>query len=159
EPAPGDTDGLSLSARIAAADAAGESGDSLDAIRSAAMHALEEARSIKQRSFVETHGPREGAEPSMVEDAVVDDAVAIDPGTHVEDEVVEPRHVVHMDYSPTVAPPPRHAQAEDVDESEEPTRIESRYSRNSAKLPRIGVNPTNSTSTIANLRKQMTADN
>ena len=37
-------------------------------------------------------------------------------------------------------------------------RVESRYSRNSAKLPRIGVEPGSNSDTIANLRKQMTAD-
>ncbi|VAV91364.1 hypothetical protein MNBD_ACTINO01-1784, partial [hydrothermal vent metagenome] len=46
-------------------------------------------------------------------------------------------------------------------DDDEPTDdpVESRYSRNSAKLPRIGIEPGSSSDTIANLRRQMTADN
>ena len=57
-------------------------------------------------------------------------------------------------------PPVRLAEStdDDDDDDDEPTPVESRYSRNSAKLPRIGVDASSASSTIANLRKQMTAD-
>jgi hypothetical protein len=62
-----------------------------------------------------------------------------------------------MDYSPSV-PYPTHddaIEASDPTEPEKPKEVESRYSRNSAKLPRIGIDPSSASSSIANLRKQL----
>ena len=66
-----------------------------------------------------------------------------------------------MDYSPSV---PRKAPEPDVEASVEAdgeaadAEVESRYSRNSAKLPRLGIDPSTASSSIANLRKQMKTD-
>ncbi|MCL1600490.1 MAG: hypothetical protein M3112_02985, partial [Actinomycetia bacterium] len=66
-----------------------------------------------------------------------------------------------LDYSPSVAAPVRTTDEvdEDDDEDEEEEMVQSRYSRNSAKLPRLGIEPAAASSAIADLRKQMTADN
>ena len=99
------------------------------------MDALEEARALKDQSFADRHP--ESGEPS-------------------EGSSEPPRF--HIDYSPAVEPPPKDkADAED-DASDEEAPVESRYSRNSARLPRIGVDASSASDTIANLRKQMTAE-
>lgn len=62
-----------------------------------------------------------------------------------------------IDYSPSV---PHHTEVDIVDEDdlEKPAATESRYARHSAKLPRIGIDPSTTSSSFANLRKQMTSD-
>ena len=132
------TDGASLADRVAAADSGPQATeDSLDAIRNDAMHALEEARSINdQQSTVEP----------------------------VDSDQVEPevpsRPVAPIDYSPSAPAPKSHSADEDLDEVDDAEQaVESRYSRNSAKLPRLGIEPGSASSTIADLRKQMTAEN
>jgi hypothetical protein len=62
-----------------------------------------------------------------------------------------------MDYSPSVPAPPK-AETVVEEETDEPVVVESRYARNSAKLPRIGIDASSASSAIANLRKQMTSD-
>ncbi|MDA2980029.1 MAG: DivIVA domain-containing protein [Actinomycetota bacterium] len=66
-----------------------------------------------------------------------------------------PRPVI--DYSPSVPPKPKKVDVGD-DEDDETAFVESRYRRNSAKLPRIGVSAASAAGAIANLRKQMTSD-
>ena len=175
--------GMSLADRIAAGAATDGEPDSLDAIRSAAMVALEEARAIKERSFAEAHGERT-PDPSSVPHMPSDNHVTFaDPDapvtfgdetsdrTTAEDQHETPSTVggdpfapapdLHIDYSPAVAPQPKAEVADEDEEGEAEDflpRVESRYSRNSAKLPRIGVEPGSNSDTIANLRKQMTAD-
>jgi len=131
--------GISLRDRIDNAEnsEASSSEDSLDAIRNEAMSALEEARALKDRPVAET----------------------VDEVQVSEDESAQPAKVV-LDYSPSVPAPER---VSDVDENqngemEESDPVESRYARNSAKLPRLGIEPGAASNTIANLRKQMTAD-
>jgi hypothetical protein len=143
----GDESEMSLSQRIAAANAGGA--DSMEAIRSAAIEALDQARAIKDQSIAGAADPQ----PS---------------GWDVRDvqEEVEPidvhREPIVMDYSPSVAPPVRHDELDDDDDDDDDVPVadekKSRYSRHSAKLPRIGVQPGLNSDTIANLRKQMTSD-
>ena len=136
--------GLSLADRIAAAEQEPSTDDSIEAVRNEAMIALEEARSIREESFDESH-------PAVQDDSPSTDTV--DPaGSEVSHE--EERPV--FDYSPAVAPTPTPVEElddDEEDEDEEPT--ESRYSRNSARLPRIGIEPGANADTIANLRKKM----
>jgi len=136
---PADLDeGTSLRSRIDAAEATesapGE--DSMDAIRAEAMRALEEARELKD-------GPRAD--------------VAAEP-TPPEPESTSAAPI--LDYSPSVPAPVRTTDEvdEEEEEDEEEEMVQSRYSRNSAKLPRLGIEPGAASSTIADLRKQMTAD-
>jgi hypothetical protein len=147
---------MSLSERIAAASPAHGSEDSIDAIRNAAIEALEEARAIKEQSFADR---TTSVDPEVVPGAV-EDAPAGATGTEFPEAVRNGPPDVHLDYSPSVEPPVRLAEStdDDDDDDDEPTPVESRYSRNSAKLPRIGVDASSASSTIANLRKQMTAD-
>jgi hypothetical protein len=131
-------EGTSLRDRIDAAEATesapGE--DSMDAIRAEAMRALEEARELKD-------GPRAD--------------VAAEP-TPSEPESTSGAPI--LDYSPSVPAPVRATDEvdEEEEEEEEEEMVQSRYSRNSAKLPRLGIEPGAASSTIADLRKQMTAD-
>jgi hypothetical protein len=62
-----------------------------------------------------------------------------------------------MDYSPSVPPPVHDSPADESDSAPDvrPAEVESRYSRNSAKLPRLGIDPSSASSSIANLRKQL----
>ena len=131
------TGGTSLSDRIKAAEVPSSlpEEDSLDAIRSEAMLALEEARSIKDQP-----------QADEIKDSINSDQ------KHVA--VSRPA----MDYSPSV-PAPVNVPEEDEKEEEEDQPVESRYSRNSAKLPRLGIEPDSASDTIANLRKQMTLEN
>jgi hypothetical protein len=62
-----------------------------------------------------------------------------------------------IDYSPSV-PAPKRTDIVDDDDLPEPAMVESRYRRNSAKLPRIGIDASTASAGIANLRKQMTSD-
>ena len=62
-----------------------------------------------------------------------------------------------MDYSPSVPAPAKEAVL-DEERLDQPAVVESRYARNSAKLPRIGIDASSASSAIANLRKQMTSD-
>ena len=71
------------------------------------------------------------------------------------DSADTPRPVI--DYSPSVPPKPKKVDVGD-DEDDETAFVESRYRRNSAKLPRIGVSAESAAGAIANLRKQMTSD-
>ncbi|MCL1594372.1 MAG: hypothetical protein M3132_08485, partial [Actinomycetia bacterium] len=144
-----DIGGMSLSDRLAAAEAAEvvaggadgieftDDGDSIEAIRIEAMRALEEARVVREH-------------------ARDDDAI------ETTDQQAESPVRPVLDYSPSVPAPVKSeaTDSEDEDEDEdEPELVESRYSRNSAKLPRIGIEPGSSSDTIANLRRQMTSDN
>ena len=136
--------GLSLADRIAAAEQEPSTDDSIEAVRNEAMIALEEARSIREESFAESH-------PAVQDDSPSTDTVdpAVPEASHEEERPV-------FDYSPAVAPAPTPVEElddDDEDEAEEPT--ESRYSRNSARLPRIGIEPGANADTIANLRKKM----
>jgi hypothetical protein len=114
----------------------GVNDDSLDAIRNEARHALEEARSLKDQQATEQGDELAHAEPAASSSY---DAVP--------------------DYSPSEPAPQRDTSDDDVDDEVEKDPVESRYSRNSAKLPRLGIEPGSASSTIADLRKQMTADN
>ncbi|MDK1104167.1 MAG: hypothetical protein QGD93_11220, partial [Actinomycetota bacterium] len=126
--------GTSLRDRIGAAQG-GETGhegsDSLEAIRLEAMRALVETQSLQ------------GAD--------TDDA-AIDPGPR------EPAPSPVYDYSPSVPAPKKAVEDDEKDEDEGGGElVENRYARNSAKLPRLGIEPESASSTIADLRRQMTA--
>ncbi|MFV1970473.1 MAG: hypothetical protein ACC683_05645, partial [Acidimicrobiia bacterium] len=113
-------------------------GDSIDAIRQEAARALEEARSLRVTTPGESVVETETAEP----------------------EPFAPPPVI--DYAPSVQAPARgddDDEDEDDDDDEDEAPVESRYSRNSAKLPRLGIEPGSASSTIADLRRQMTADN
>ena len=139
------SEGTSLRDRIDAAEnePMSPAEDSLDAIRDEAMRALEEARSLKDHS-------------------------STDPDTTLEISEMEPPGSTApiLDYSPSVPAPVSDADADaDADESEGEEEaenlddlVQSRYSRNSAKLPRLGIEPGDASSTIANLRKQMTVE-
>jgi hypothetical protein len=129
-------DGTSLRDRIDAAENSQEAPeqDSLGAIRDEAMQALEEARALKESPMVDQGSYSDTSEP---EGAV--------------------RQAPVLDYSPSV-PAPVKASEEPEDEEKDDEPVESRYSRNSAKLPRLGIEPGAASSAIANLRKQMTAD-
>lgn len=135
--------GFSLSDGLAeAADEVGD--DSIDAIRDTAMAALEEARALKDQSFAERFVTGESS----------------DPGSPAGDPFA-PSPAASVDYAPSDDPVPTFSFRDDdfedgEDEFGEP--VESRYSRNSAKLPRIGVDAHSSSDTIASLRKQMTAE-
>ena len=135
----GPTFGTSLKDRIDAAEnpQAAPADDSLDAIRDEAMLALEEARALKGQSSA--------------------------PGTEASvDSEPEPAPAARpvIDYSPSAPAPSSHVdEGDDEDDDDSDDAVESRYSRNSAKLPRLGIEPDSASSTIANLRKQMTADN
>ena len=109
--------------------------DSLDAIRDEAARALEETRSIR-----EAPATVDSAEPDRSEGTV-------------------PPETVKFDYAPSVEPPNRKKSIDSDDDERSTKPVESRYSRNSAKLPRLGLGPEAASSAIANLRKQMTADN
>jgi hypothetical protein len=66
-----------------------------------------------------------------------------------------------MDYSPSVprkAPEPVAEADAEADGEEAEAEVESRYSRNSAKLPRLGIDPSTASNSIANLRRQMKSD-
>lgn len=64
-----------------------------------------------------------------------------------------------MDYSPSVPhPTPASEVGDENDDDAKPAEVESRYSRNSAKLPRIGIDPSTASNSIANLRKHMKQD-
>jgi hypothetical protein len=141
EPAPVDPgEGTSLSDRIHAAEnsQATPEQDSLDAIRDEAMEALKEARALKDSSVVDQES---------------------EPGTSEPERPVSKAPV--LDYSPSVPAPVKASEEpedEDKDDDKDDEPVESRYSRNSAKLPRLGIEPGAASSTIADLRKQMTAD-
>jgi hypothetical protein len=112
----------------------------MDAIRDEAMLALEEARALKDETRIDDEpdpAPLETGSPESTSDGPV------------------------LDYSPSVPAPVRTTDdtVEDHDEDEEEEMVQSRYSRNSAKLPRLGIEPGAASSAIADLRKQMTADN
>ena len=136
------SEGTSLRDRIDAAEASGPASteDSMDAIRAEAMRALEEARELKDGPRVDVAAEATGSEPVSSESA---------PAAPI------------LDYSPSVPAPARTTDEvdEDDDEEEEEEMVQSRYSRNSAKLPRLGIDPGAASSAIADLRKQMTADN
>jgi hypothetical protein len=136
-------DGTSLRDRIDATEAteSAQGEDSMGAIRAEAMRALEEARELKD-------GPRTD--------------VAVEP-TPSEPESSESTSAAPiLDYSPSVPAPARTTdevdEEEDEEGEEEEEMVQSRYSRNSAKLPRLGIEPGEVSSAIADLRKQMTAD-
>jgi hypothetical protein len=136
---------MSLSQRIAAANAGG--GDSMEAIRSAAMEALDQARAIK-------------GQPTSGTPDVQPSGWDVREGTHDPQPINVQREPVVMDYSPSVEPKVQDDVLDDDEDDDVPAADErkSRYSRNSAKLPHIGVQPGLNSDTIANLRKQMTSD-
>ena len=178
-------DGISLADRVAAAETAEEAaqGDSLRAVRNEAMEALQQARAEREEEFARTHAGDDLAEtgggdhPADAEvaeqgtpeglgwsDAANSDQQADAPGsldTATEQEDVPAPATGEdgasngyvFDYSPAVAPPTD----DPVDEEPDPDRAvsESRYRRNSARLPRIGIEPGKNADTIANLRKKM----
>jgi len=133
--------GTSLRDRIDAAETsdAAPPADSIDAIRDEAMRALEEARSLKDAPLVDADAEPASPEPVSRESR---SAAPI------------------LDYSPSVPAPVRTTDEDEHEdeEEEEEEMVQSRYSRNSAKLPRLGIEPGAASSTIADLRKQMTAD-
>jgi hypothetical protein len=118
----------------------------MEAIRSAAIEALGQTREITDQPFAGTSDPQ----PSGWDVRDVQDEV---------EPIDVHREPIAMDYSPSVAPPVRDEELDDEDD-DVPAADEkkSRYSRHSAKLPRIGVQPGLNSDTIANLRKQMTSD-
>jgi hypothetical protein len=131
-------EGTSLRGRIDAAQNPPPlpSEDSLDAIRDEAMRALEEARSLKEQPEVEN---------------------ATASGT--AGAGAEGSSAPILDYSPSVpAPVTTNDDDNAVDDEDLDGLVQSRYSRNSAKLPRLGIEPGAASSTIADLRRQMTAD-
>jgi hypothetical protein len=134
-------EGTSLRDRIGTAEGSGSAPaeDSMLAIRAEAMRALEEARELKD-------GPR------------ADVAADPTPSEPVSPELTSAAPI--LDYSPSIPAPARTTDEVDEkeDEEEEEEMVQSRYSRNSAKLPRLGIEPGAASSTIAELRKQMTAD-
>jgi hypothetical protein len=132
-------EGTSLRDRIGTAEGSGSAPaeDSMLAIRAEAMRALEEARELKD-------GPR------------ADVAADPTPSEPVSPELTSAAPI--LDYSPSIPAPARTTDEVDEKEDEEEEMVQSRYSRNSAKLPRLGIEPDAASSTIAELRKQMTAD-
>jgi len=127
--------GSSLRERIDAVQEPSEpEDDSIDAIRKEAARALEEARSLRD------------AQPG-------EPFVGID--TEVPETFTPP---LVIDYSPSVQPAARADEEDEDDVSDDETPLESRYSRKSAKLPHLGIEPESASSTIADLRRQMTAD-
>ena len=109
------------------------------------MEALEEARSLKDQAFQQR--PVDAPAPTFDQD----------PSSEPHSE--PPR--VELDYRPSVEPSSAveaHDEAHDDEVEEKAAPVESRYSRNSARLPRIGVDASSASSTIADLRKQMTVD-
>jgi hypothetical protein len=142
---PVDDSGVSLSDRIAAADTgptAPPADDSIDEIRNAAVEALEEARLLKGKPDIDT---------SQENDSPINDGPSVD--------VLDDPPKVDIDYSPSVEPPVRIPEADESDEEPKDDQVvESRYKRNSARLPRIGIEPGSSSDTIKNLRKQILHD-
>jgi hypothetical protein len=63
-----------------------------------------------------------------------------------------------IDYQPTVQPRPKPSKPAKDSGGEEVKEVESRYRRNSAKLPRIGIEPGTSSDAIANLRKKIVSN-
>ncbi len=123
--------------------------DTIEAIRREALAALKAARTDDDWS-----APRS--------------AELTAESTHAaETAVTEPEPTVAantLDYSPSVPyPDPMDEAVEEptalsvADDEDEPIdeEVESRYSRNSAKLPRLGIDPSTASSSIANLRKHV----
>jgi hypothetical protein len=63
-----------------------------------------------------------------------------------------------IDYKPSVQPRPRPSKPSKDSDGDEVKEVESRYRRNSAKLPRIGIEPGTSSDAIANLRKKIVSN-
>lgn len=103
--------------------------DSLDSIRREALQALEETRSLR-------------------------DTLGSDPVADPDPKAPPPAPV--YDYSPSVQPPAKSAEEDEDEHDEKP--VQSRYARNSAKLPRLGIEPGSASSTIADLRRQINSD-
>jgi hypothetical protein len=63
-----------------------------------------------------------------------------------------------IDYTPSVQPRPKPSKPAKDSDGDEVKEVESRYRRNSAKLPRIGIEPGTSSDAIANLRKKIVSN-
>ena len=62
------------------------------------------------------------------------------------------------DYSPSAPHRPKVIAPSEEKEKAATAQVESRYKRNSAKLPRIGIEPGSSSDSISNLRKKIVSD-
>jgi hypothetical protein len=63
-----------------------------------------------------------------------------------------------IDYGPSVPRPPKPSKPTKDSDGSQVEEVESRYRRNSAKLPRIGIEPGTSSDSIANLRKKIVSN-
>ena len=123
------------------------------------MEALRETRARKDEQFQQTYGGLyQGNDEGPAEAGHKDESVDVQQG----DPWAEPVVPEGFDYRPSEPKPTPVVTAASFlnrgkDDDDEEV-VESRYTRNSARLPRIGVDPGRASSTIADLRKQMTAD-